>query len=408
MGGLEGAGPEGHHLVGPAGQVAEVGAERGRGAAVAEVVARRHHAVAAEPGALLEVAVALAVVVQVREAAQLVAGLVAERPDRQVNAAPAHAGDGVEVGADAAGERALEHAVVRPERHLVDGQPGVHEAERVHDTLVARVVLVQVDAAGQGEVQRLADQRGRRRRGALGHEVRGHRPRQGHRADHVVGVVQLAVGHGQPEVADRAAVAVKGVAGLVQQRVHLPGRHRGELVGELHQHGEPAHRPPADLAPGEQAVGRPEGELEVRVGGGGGRRLQGAAPDGQPVPADPRPFVEVRRDPRRRRLGDRHPRRDEPALGELGVAVQPEPCVVHHRVARRGLATRVELVAPHQELHRRTGLLRVQQPLPEDRAHPRLPSMARHKVCRNVAQCTNTLQTVWPWSAPRVTARNSR
>ena len=408
MGGLEGAGPEGHHLVGPAGQVAEVGAERGRGAAVAEVVARRHHAVAAEPGALLEVAVALAVVVQVREAAQLVARLVAERPDRQVNAAPAHAGDGVEVGADAAGERALEHAVVRPERHLVDGQPGVHEAERVHDTLVARVVLVQVDAAGQGEVQRLADQRGRRRRGALGHEVRGHRPRQGHRADHVVGVVQLAVGHGQPEVADRAAVAVKGVAGLVQQRIHLPGRHRGELVGELHQHGEPAHRPPADLAPGEQAVGRPEGELEVRVGGGGGRRLQGTAPDGHPVPADPRPFVEVRRDPRRRRLGDRHPRRDEPALGELGVAVQPEPCVVHHRVARGGLATRVELVAPHQELHRRTGLLRVQQPLPEDRAHPDSPSMARHTVCRNVAQCTNTLQTVWPWSAPRVTARNSR
>ena len=39
VGGLEGAGPERHHLVRPAGQVAEVGAECGRGAAVTEVVA---------------------------------------------------------------------------------------------------------------------------------------------------------------------------------------------------------------------------------------------------------------------------------------------------------------------------------------------------------------------------------
>ena len=322
VGGLEGAGPERHHLVRPAGQVAEVGAECGRGAAVTEVVARRHQAIAAQPGALLEVAVALAVVVQVREAAQLVAGLVAERPDRQVDAAPAHAGDGVEVGADATGEGALEHAVVRPERHLVDGQPGVHEAERVHHALVARVVVVQVDAAGQGEVQRLADHRGRGRRGALGHEVRGHRPGQRHRTDHVVGVVQLAVGHRQPEVTDRATVAVQGVAGLVQQRLHLSGRHRRGLVRELDQHGEPAHPAAADLAPGQQAVSGSEGELQVRVVDGG-RRLQRPAPDGDAVPADRRPFVQVRRDPRRRRFGDRHPRRDEPALGELRVAVQP-------------------------------------------------------------------------------------
>ena len=231
-----------------------------------------------------------------------------------------------------------------PERHLVDGQPRVHEAQRVHDALVARVVVPQVDAAGQREVQRLADQRGRGRRGALGHEVRRHRPRQHHRADHVVGVVQLAVGHGQPEVADRATVAVQGIAGLVQQRVHLRGRHRGDLVRELHQHGEPAYPAAADLAAGQQAVGGPEGELQVRVVGGG-RRLQGAAPDGDPVPADQRPFVEVRGDPRRRRLGDRHPRRDEPALGELRVAAQPEVLVVHRRVARDGLAARVELVA---------------------------------------------------------------
>ena len=81
----------------------------------------------------------LAVVVHVREAAQQVAVLVAERADAELVGAAAHAGQQVEPRADAPALAAAA-SVVRPQLVEVLGLPGVHDVQGVDHALAARVV----------------------------------------------------------------------------------------------------------------------------------------------------------------------------------------------------------------------------------------------------------------------------
>ena len=85
-------------VVAPAGQVAQIGADRRRAAAEIEVIAGAHQAVDADAGAGDVVAVALAVIVHVREAAQQMAVLVTERADAQIGRRAAEAGEQIQIG----------------------------------------------------------------------------------------------------------------------------------------------------------------------------------------------------------------------------------------------------------------------------------------------------------------------
>ena len=103
------------------------------------------------------VALALAIVVHVREAAEQMAVLVAERADAEIGWRAAEAGQQIEVGPHGA-EAQVDVPVVRPELATILGLARVHHVERVDDVLVARVELLEVEAVRDRKLQRLFDQ----------------------------------------------------------------------------------------------------------------------------------------------------------------------------------------------------------------------------------------------------------
>ena len=124
----------------PVDQIAQISARwRWRTSAV-QMVSSTHQAVVAHAGALLEVAVALSVVVDIRESAQKVSSLVTESADSEITLRATHAGKHVEVGLECTVLK-LDVVVVRPQLSQVEGLTRVHEVDSVHDALAAGIEI---------------------------------------------------------------------------------------------------------------------------------------------------------------------------------------------------------------------------------------------------------------------------
>ncbi|VVB72236.1 Uncharacterised protein [uncultured archaeon] len=209
------------------------------------MVSGAHEAVVAHPGALLKVAIPIAVVVEIRPAAEHVPALMAEGSNGEFFLAAPHAGKHIKAGRHST----ILHVyiiIMRPEFSQILSLSGINKAQSIDNAHFLRVELQKIHALFCGQVQSLLYQQI--------FDVILAVAGQSHRSQHHIGIIQLAIGHESKILAHGAEVAVFVIVLAVEQGINILTRNRALQILELNHHRQTPDLTLADSPPIQQSL----------------------------------------------------------------------------------------------------------------------------------------------------------